>query len=141
MSDSHYVYRCYDHNDRLIYVGVTKNVPQRMTLHRNRQSDSRWWQDQVAEVSVKEYGNRRDAEAMEEEAILTENPRWNVKIKDKTMHLWELSDFDDYFTSLSRVPYFQSVGPNFYWRLAEQELARRFPELFTRRNVSPLTSP
>jgi hypothetical protein len=69
------VYRLFDADDRLLYVGVTENVKARFSHHA---SSKPWWPD-VARHTVEWMDNRDDAEAAEKLAISTEMPVWNVR--------------------------------------------------------------
>lgn len=85
----HYVYRCYDAADRLIYVGCTVAPRQRLDQHRS----STWWHEQVARVRYVVFPNKEYALFQETVAIRTENPRWNVKHRD--LEAMTLADFRD----------------------------------------------
>jgi len=66
------LYRCFDADDRLLYVGVTTNPNVRMDLHR-RTGRSPWWVD-VERVEHTIYADRVDALLAERAATLTEAP-------------------------------------------------------------------
>lgn len=85
----HFVYRCYDGADRLIYVGCTVAPKQRLDQHRS----STWWHKQVARVRFVVFPNKEYALFQEAEAIRSENPRWNVKHRD--LEAMALADFRD----------------------------------------------
>lgn len=70
-----FVYRCYDADGRLLYVGCTNAPRNRMTMHRK---DS-WWWPEVTRVRYLVFPNREKAWEQERRAILTERPRCNVK--------------------------------------------------------------
>lgn len=84
-----YVYRCYDADDRLIYVGCTVSPVQRMDQHRQ----TSWWHEQVARTRFIVFPNRDYALSMERQAIADENPRWNVRGRDRA--LWTADDYRD----------------------------------------------
>lgn len=69
-----WVYRAFDADERLLYVGCTKNLGSRKADHRKR---APWYADAVSWTSV-EYPTRAGALAAEALAIDTENPVWNV---------------------------------------------------------------
>ena len=69
----HAVYRLYDAEWTLLYVGVTVNLPKRMAWHACQQS---WW-PQVAHRTSVWYGNEWDGRKAEAEAIDAENPVHN----------------------------------------------------------------
>lgn len=70
----HYVYRLYDADMNLLYVGVTSHCWQRMLTHRYEKP---WW-DQVDLIEWMQYPHRYLAFKAEWEAIGTENPRHNL---------------------------------------------------------------
>lgn len=70
------VYRTYDRNGLLLYVGCTvQQIEMRLRGHAN---NSPWWPfyDHVETV---EFPTHREALAAEAEAIAAEHPRWNVR--------------------------------------------------------------
>lgn len=71
----HYVYRCYDIDGRLIYIGCTNNPRSRFQLH---ESGSWWWQF-VASQRCTVFPDREKALQVERDAIYDERPRCNVK--------------------------------------------------------------
>lgn len=68
------LYRFYDADDELLYVGISLNLPGRLHQH---QKSKTWWKD-VAHVAVEHFDSREEALAAEEEAIKTERPLMNV---------------------------------------------------------------
>lgn len=67
------VYRAYDTQERLLYVGISMNLDGRLTKHRR----AAWW-PAVAEVTVQWFDGREAAKAAEREAISSENPLHNI---------------------------------------------------------------
>jgi predicted GIY-YIG superfamily endonuclease len=69
------VYRAFDANDRLLYIGCTTSFEARM---KNHELNSPWWlfRDRI---ETQEFPTHADALAEESEAIATEHPRWNVR--------------------------------------------------------------
>ncbi len=68
-----YVYRFYDVDGGLLYVGITRDMSQRFAAHRR---DAKWWVD-VASVTVEVTAGRAEAEYIEAVAILSERPAHN----------------------------------------------------------------
>lgn len=68
------VYRVYDAPGRLLYVGSSVNVFQRMREHRLYAA---WW-PMAAEGTVTRYENRAIARKVEALAIRDEGPQFNV---------------------------------------------------------------
>lgn len=73
------LYRLYDHEGELLYVGITCRGPARFADHAIEQG---WWPE-VAATTQAHYPNRADAAAAEAEAIRTEHPRYNVVFTDR----------------------------------------------------------
>jgi predicted GIY-YIG superfamily endonuclease len=69
------VYRIYDATGRLIYVGATGNVEQRLGTHRTQA----WWWSLVDRVETEPHQELADAFAAELDAILAEKPVFNVR--------------------------------------------------------------
>lgn len=67
------VYRAYDADDQLLYVGATGNLKRRMQQHRK----SAPWFGGAVRWSYGEYPTREAALAAEAEAIGAEHPEWN----------------------------------------------------------------
>lgn len=71
--DAHWLYRAFDVDGELLYVGITSGVAARMRAHRRK---SRWWAlCDYLELTV--YRERFEARAAERRAIRTELPRFN----------------------------------------------------------------
>lgn len=70
------LYRLFDADDRLLYVGISLHAIQRATEHRR---DKPWW-PLVARMEFEhlEVESRADAEAIEREVIAVERPVYNV---------------------------------------------------------------
>jgi len=74
------VYRCYDADGVLLYVGRTTNVKRRMNDHRTRKGGevAAWWR-YLARVSIKLFPTLEAASEAESLAIETEAPRFNLR--------------------------------------------------------------
>ena len=68
------VYRIYDADSRLIYIGATKNLKQRLENHRSVS----WWNSLTARVEVESYPDVKSALTAEAAAISTERPAFNL---------------------------------------------------------------
>lgn len=73
MTERTAVYRFYDADDRLLYVGITANTKVRWAWHKG---NAAWWPDQ-RRVEVVWRETREQAAAEEHLAIRTERPAWN----------------------------------------------------------------
>lgn len=69
------VYRLYDRDDSLLYVGITVDHVARFRQHRNWHID--WW-PAVDHVIFEEHPNRAEAAYAEMVAMILERPRKNV---------------------------------------------------------------
>jgi predicted GIY-YIG superfamily endonuclease len=74
MTDRTALYRLYDADGHLLYVGVTGDPATRWHGHAH---DKGWW-PQVALRQVEWKATREEALAAEKEAIYTERPKYNV---------------------------------------------------------------
>lgn len=74
-SEGFQVYRYYDADGLPVYIGCTSQPLPRMAQH---QRASAWWPE-VAEVRTEYFANQAEALAAEANAILTEQPRHNVR--------------------------------------------------------------
>ena len=70
------VYRLFGKSDVLLYVGVANRPPERLGTHL---SLKRWW-PQVVRNTVEWFPTRREALLVERQAILNENPLYNILI-------------------------------------------------------------
>ena len=71
--ETRYLYRVYNSDRDLLYVGITFHLGQRMSYHRHSQP---WWSE-VAEVVWKPYPTDLCTEA-ERRVIYYEEPKYNV---------------------------------------------------------------
>lgn len=67
------VYRAYDEDGDLLYVGISMNLDGRLAKHRG----SIWWPE-VDEITVKWFDGREAAKSAERRAIAEEQPRYNI---------------------------------------------------------------
>lgn len=67
------VYRAYDADEQLLYVGISMSLDGRLTKHRS----SVWWPE-VEEITVQWFDGREAAKAAERIAILDEKPAYNL---------------------------------------------------------------
>lgn len=69
-----HLYRIYDENDTLLYVGISFSVMVRLSGHK----DKPWWSE-VRTIKVENFETREAVEAAEHEAIRRERPLHNIK--------------------------------------------------------------
>ena len=67
------VYRFYDADDALLYVGITNNLTIRWSEHKSKP----WWRNEAYRYDVQWYSNREMAKAEEKRAIRSEFPKYN----------------------------------------------------------------
>ena len=69
------LYRFYDVGGRLLYIGITCNLAERLRAHARTQD---WWPG-VVRRTVVWYGSREEAEAAETKAVMAEDPLRNIQ--------------------------------------------------------------
>lgn len=74
---AHVLYRMFDRDGVLLYVGITNNPKVRFKSHSKSQS---WW-DQVVNITVKTYPSREALADAEQKAIRCEAPLYNVALR------------------------------------------------------------
>ncbi len=67
-----YVYRLFDNDDTLLYIGASKTPQGRLVAHARKP-----WGSAIDHMTEKAYPTRGLAEAAEQEAIASEQPRHN----------------------------------------------------------------
>jgi hypothetical protein len=73
-ASEHHLYRAFDGDGRLLYVGISLNALNRLSEHKR----SSGWFGHVARVEVEHMPSREFAASAEIHAIRTERPLWNV---------------------------------------------------------------
>lgn len=71
------LYRFFDADDRLLYVGISSSAGHRFAQHGRGQDRKPWWPD-VATIKIEHYADRRSVEEAEARAIANEQPAYNV---------------------------------------------------------------
>jgi predicted GIY-YIG superfamily endonuclease len=74
MSQTQALYRFFDQNGNLLYVGITSNPGRRWTQHA---TDKPWWHE-VHHVEIERHESRQAVLLAEQLAIKNERPRYNV---------------------------------------------------------------
>jgi predicted GIY-YIG superfamily endonuclease len=69
------LYRHFDKDGKLLYVGISISVIQRLSQHRR----SRWF-GEIASITIEKFPSRRDAARAEMVAIRKECPRFNIRL-------------------------------------------------------------
>lgn len=68
-----FLYRFFDSKDKLLYVGMSYHLENRLDSHRFGKP----W-DHISRIQIQRFPTREEAAAAEREAILSEAPAWNV---------------------------------------------------------------
>jgi predicted GIY-YIG superfamily endonuclease len=76
------VYRMYDADGGLLWIGTSLNVPSRLAQHR---SERGWWPE-VARIDIQHFDDLRVAARTEVEAIKLEAPRYNKAASEFQYH-------------------------------------------------------
>lgn len=74
----HYVYRCFDADGRLLYVGCSMNPEERMKEHRKFRP---WWTNRVTRMTLEGFPDQSAGLAAERQAIQTEHPLYNRQFR------------------------------------------------------------
>lgn len=69
------LYRMYDADDQLLYIGISGRGPRRFTEHRGAKA---WW-IRVATIKVEHYASEEAARTAEAQAIWAEEPLHNIR--------------------------------------------------------------
>jgi len=83
------LYRYYDAEDVLLYVGISANMPARLGSH---ETDSTWM-DFAARSTLEHFGDRADAEKAEQAAIEADRPLFNILHNDRPDRVRRLVDY------------------------------------------------
>lgn len=86
LSRPHFVYRLYDKDDELLYIGCTSNVGNRVRMHRKYSPRSAIFAHWIARIESVEYPNYQTALSAERVAIQSELPPFNVRWNPKGGH-------------------------------------------------------
>ena len=119
----HTVYRLYDQEGRLIYVGCTHDLYKRLKFHQKHQ----WWYPQIARIVTETHPSRSAALNAETRIRDTEHPRWNIEGRWMKRGNWNNQMFSDYITAMERHYTNRNTAP---WKAkiekAKREQARRY---------------
>lgn len=74
IDDKTALYRHFDIDGKLLYVGISYDVEKRTKQHENLAE----WFGEIAEIKTEYFNTRKEAQAAEKEAIKTERPLHNV---------------------------------------------------------------
>ena len=91
-----YMYRIFDAQGRLIYVGSTHNPEARIYSHRQVM----WWSGTIHRIKIQVFPNRQAAMDAEREAIQTEHPRWNINLRNWDRPGWGRQNLKDFIMGM-----------------------------------------
>lgn len=74
------LYRHYDSEERLLYVGISTSIMARLSAHK---CNSEWF-DQVSKITIENFDNIYDMRAAEKDAIKKEKPIFNQTHAERT---------------------------------------------------------
>jgi predicted GIY-YIG superfamily endonuclease len=73
-ANTHVLYRFFDRNNKLLYVGITNDASRRFGEHG---AEKPWW-NRVEEIKLERFPTRQALTAAETHAIETERPKYNI---------------------------------------------------------------
>jgi hypothetical protein len=94
------LYRCFGADDRLLYVGISSNPPDRLATHRRS-----WWGHQIANVTTVEYASGDEARKAERTAITSEGPRFNRQGRWSDRSAWTVESYRDFYDATRFGPF------------------------------------
>lgn len=80
----HYLYRLFDADQTLLYIGCTIDFPKRLAEHRRKQP----WADRIIWWLFDHYPDQASALVAEEEAIKAESPEFNAMYNGAGLTGW-----------------------------------------------------
>lgn len=83
------VYRIFDAQGQLLYVGMSTNAFRRIVQHK---ADHQPWIPIADSIEVTRYRNRRSAAYMEALIINEESPTWNVQNESSSLAKYDYAD-------------------------------------------------
>jgi len=91
------LYRFFDKDNVLLYVGISINAYNRAKQHK---ADKEWWPD-VVQITLETYPDRATVELQEKQVIAAESPKYNTcfnKSKSLIPNWDELSELANQMT-------------------------------------------
>lgn len=82
------LYRHYDENGTLLYVGVSLSAINRLAQHRS----SAIWYDQIAKIEIETYPDRKSVLRAEKDAIQKEHPLFNIQCAKPKLKIGSVVD-------------------------------------------------
>lgn len=122
----HFVYRCFDADGQLLYVGCSMKPEERMKEHRKFRG---WWTDRVAQITLEGFPDQASGLAAEKHAIQTEHPRYNWQFRTTVAQRanWQPEHYIAWLTAYLEVPYNNRSNP-----IVRREVGRAAEDFFRR---------
>lgn len=105
------VYRVYDKDDRLIYIGSTQDIEERVRFHWY----ASWWMGIARRFDLEDHPNPDAAHEAETRAIVQESPAFNVNSSGRPQFRWTPVPLTDDDQSALRA--WAAMNPNYTDRL------------------------
>lgn len=112
------LYRHFDSNKKLLYVGISLNSVARLAQHR----DTAHWFDDIANVTIETFSTREEALTAERKAIVNENPVCNIYHK-RTLKEIEQEE------NLRAAEFAQKAKQQLFTKYVSYNLTYRFDDL------------
>ncbi len=90
MNNKNLVYKFYNENSKLLYVGITNDIGKRINKHK---CDKKWF-DEVDKIMVSKYMSRNECHLYEIMYIANDNPKYNKDYSNGGSVSLELSKID-----------------------------------------------
>ncbi|MDM5264777.1 GIY-YIG nuclease family protein [Sulfurovum sp. XTW-4] len=72
------LYRHFDKDDNLLYVGISISALQRLSQHK----DVSGWYHEISKITIEKFSSLDDARKAEKHAIWNELPKYNMQLND-----------------------------------------------------------
>jgi predicted GIY-YIG superfamily endonuclease len=122
------LYRHFDKNNNLLYVGISLSTFHRLSQHR----DHSGWFYGITNVTIEHFDKREDALAAERKAIKSENPKFNIASRKTVAEIEKEQKEQTKLTQLAMAEKFK-----LFQRFIEHQLTYKLDDL---RNILNMTS-
>jgi len=122
------LYRHFDKNNNLLYVGISLSTFHRLSQHR----DHSGWFYGITNVTIEHFDKREEALAAERKAIKSENPKFNIASRKTVAEIEKEQKEQTKLTQLAMAEKFKLVQ-----RFIEHQLTYKLDDL---RSILNMTS-
>lgn len=138
MSEVTTLYRLFDCDRRLLYVGISRNPGRRFMEH---YADKFWWED-VHDIKLERYYTREDALDAERSAIQSERPLYNkthnkLQVVDNFETSWDQEINVHHFCNRGLDLYSEADRATKLWLMPELDYEPWLDEWYPECNKSP----